>query len=296
MPRPGRSSFRVTRENILGLRRDRWFFGALAGGGPLCLCRHTAWGPAPRSEYAGSWTATGSPLSGLGPRDVPRLGVSDEGGPPKAHAAGTSSGPGRNGSPVSGFDVLYLPRLHPQSGLHRIKGKRQTIRRGDTRPKRGSPWGLGQSARGAQHRPSTHRARAPMGRLTRGWSSGPAASASRTRSTLRSRPFPPTTPGFRGCRGPPVVSRAGRREPCSTRGTPAEKYQEHSTRSTSRAEDWGRGGALGGAEGRSWTLRSGHEVRSPVWSPKPPTTQLRFGFWEWDESAPSKKPSTRRLR
>ena len=123
-----------------------------------------------------------------------------------------------------GFDVLYLPPVHPIGASYR-KGRNNTLvpQPGDP----GSPWAIGASG-GRPHR-GAPRARHPR-RLRRARRRAPASSVSPSRSTSRSS----ARPIIRGCASTRSGSGTARTAPSSTRRT-RPRSTRTSTRSTSRA-------------------------------------------------------------
>ena len=87
-----------------------------------------------------------------------------------------------------GFDVVYLPPIHPIGRVNR-KGRNNTLDPGPDDP--GSPWAIG--SHGGRPRRDPPRPRHDRG-LRRVRRARPASSASRSRSTSRCRP-PRTTRG-----------------------------------------------------------------------------------------------------
>ena len=85
-----------------------------------------------------------------------------------------------------GFDVIYLPPIHPIGEVNR-KGPNNTLDPGPDDP--GSPWAIGSQGRRARRDPPRPRHARRLRRLRR---RAPASSASRSRSTSRCRPRPTT--------------------------------------------------------------------------------------------------------
>ena len=163
-----------------------------------------------------------------------------------------------------GFDVLYLPPIHPIGRAFR-KGPNNTLTPGPDDP--GSPWAIG----GAGGRPQGHPPRARHARRLRPpGRRGAAARASRSRSTSPSsaRPTIPTsasTPSG-SATGPTARSSTPRTRPRSTRT---------STRSTSSA-------TTGRPSGPSCATSScsGSATACTIFRVDNPHTKP-FRFWEW---------------
>ena len=119
-----------------------------------------------------------------------------------------------------GFDVIYLPPIHPIGEVNR-KGPNNTLDPGpdDT----GSPWAIGSRGRRPRRHPPRPRHLRGLRRLRR---ARPTSSASRSRSTSRCRPRPTT-------RGSPST-RSGS-PPAPTAPSPTPRTRRRSTRTSTRS-------------------------------------------------------------
>ena len=118
-----------------------------------------------------------------------------------------------------GFDVIYLPPIHPIGEVNR-KGPNNTLTPGpeDT----GSPWAIGSKDGGHDADPPRPRRRSTTSTPS---SRAPASSASRWRSTSRSRRRPTT-------RGSPATRSSSPRAP--TAPSPTRRTRRRSTRTSTR--------------------------------------------------------------
>ena len=102
-----------------------------------------------------------------------------------------------------GFDVLYLPPIHP-IGMTNRKGAQQRAEAGLDDP--GSPWAIGSAERRPRRDPPRPRARS---RTSTRWSRRRASTASTSRWTSRSSARP-TTRGSRSTRSGSTAAPTGR--------------------------------------------------------------------------------------
>ena len=150
---------------------------------PLRELRHRR-GPATRCASTASARCSAAGTSSSRAPRAPTVDAEDRQGrqrhlPDRREAA-------RRRSPTMGFDVVYLPPIHPIGEVNR-KGPNNTLTPGPDDP--GSPWAIG--VRGRRPRRDPPRPRHDRG-LRRLRGAGPASSAWRSRSTSRCRPRPTT--------------------------------------------------------------------------------------------------------
>ena len=163
-----------------------------------------------------------------------------------------------------GFDVVYLPPIHPIGRTHR-KGRNNSLEAGAGRS--GQPVGDRRPRRRAHRRQpgARHARRLRPARRGRARSSG-----SRSRSTSRSSARP-TTPGSTSTRNGSTAARTGR---SSTRRT-----RPSATRTSTTSTSTPRTGRASGTRSAMWSC-SGSAAASGR-SGSTTRTRSRSRFWEW---------------
>ena len=225
---------RQRRELPTRCRRSRWTRRSAALADALSR-------PQPRDDAIRPSCRSSSTASGRASAPGTRCSRARARREPGAHGTFATARRGCRTSREMGFDVLYLPPIHPigRDAAARAATTRSTPAPDDV----GSPWAIGAAEGGHK---AIHPELGTLEDFRRAGRSARASSASRSRSTSPSSARP-TIP--RCDEHPRVVPPAARRHASSTPRT-RRRSTRTSTRSTSRRDDWR--GALGRARRASF--------------------------------------------